>query len=253
MAGFRAYFDFSKIETNPTQGDVLDLSAEESRHLCASLRAQCGDALDVFDLDGNVYSCKLKEASPKRASVEILERKSIYEPKVKIYAAQCLPKGGVFDDILRQAVELGASGIIPLISQRSQIKLDKEDAQKKMSKWRAHIIEAIKQSANFARFELREAQTLKAFLEKSDEFDFKITASLEDGSQAILERLENSPPNIKSLCILTGPEGDLSKEEYANAANAGFKPVRLGANVMKCDTASACSISITEAYFNAQS
>ncbi len=250
MAGFRTYFDFKNSKFSYQNGSIIELSQDESRHLCGSLRAKNGDNVDAFDLNGSVWRCKIISDSPKKAQLELLERLKISNPKIKIYVAQCLPKGKVFDDILRQAVEVGASGIIPILSQHSQVKIDSSDVSKKLSKWESQVIEAVKQSANFFKFEVFEPVSFKKFIELSSDIDLKIVASLQQKAKPILETLKESNDSIKSLCILTGPEGDMSDQEYELADSSGFLPVILGHNVMKSETAALCSLSICNAYFN---
>ena len=74
MAGFRAYCDFTSgtnfISLKNGAGK-LELSPEESRHLCGSLRAVKTDAVEAFDLDGNIFACEISEASQKRAVLNI--------------------------------------------------------------------------------------------------------------------------------------------------------------------------------------
>ena len=132
MSGFRAYCDFSELCEGgeiPVGGSV-ELNAAESRHLCGSLRARAGDIVDVFDAKGNAYRCELAEASSKSAALRVIGRLYPKSPDVEVYLAQCLPKGSAFDEIIRQSVELGVSGIYPLMSCRSVVRIGRADAEK---------------------------------------------------------------------------------------------------------------------------
>ena len=245
MAGLRAYFDF-RGNSNP---DRVRLSPDESRHLCGSLRAQAGDEVDVFDLSGCVKHCKIAVADRKRAELDVLGGVEIRKPETSVFVAQCMPKGKVFDDIIRQSVEVGAAGIFPLVSDRTLVRPDGADKDKKLDKWTAHIVEAVKQSANFSGFEMAQARSFSEFIAgAADAFDLKIVASLQPDSKPIFDVLE-SAPDAKSVCVLIGPEGDMTPAEYAAAAEAGFRPATLGINVMKCDTAALFALSAASAYF----
>ena len=246
MAGFRAFYDFQGLEKRA--GDILALSEDESRHLCGSLRAVETDKVDAFDLRGFAYSCVVARADKKRAELAVTGKISAPADAPKVCLAQCLPKGKVFDDIIRQAVEIGASGIFPIVSRRCQVRFDSPaDAVKKREKWTAHVIEAVKQSANFFPFEIYAPASFEEFLSNMPNFGLKITASLESGARPILEILESLP--AESVCILIGPEGDMAPEEYAAAKERGFLPATLGANVMKCDTAAIFALSAAKAFF----
>ena len=250
MAGFRAYFDFSQ-NTDTQVGSLITLSQDESRHLCGSLRAKSGESVDIFDLNGNFRHCEIIDANQKRTQLKIIEKISVAPRSRDIYIAQCLPKGKTFDDIIRQSVEIGASGIFPLMSDRSQVKIDETEKSKKLDKWNIQVIEAIKQSANFFNFQIAMPNSLQNFLKTStDMFDLKIVASLQDGTQPLMKILQDNP-NAKKICILIGPEGDLSPTEYDLANSAKFLPATLGKNVMKSETASLFSLSVAVAYFNA--
>lgn len=245
MAGFRAYFDFSDSSPN---GGTIQLSPEESRHLCGSLRAKAGDRVDAFDLCGNVKQCELIDPNPKKALLKIVEPIFVPPQNTEIFIAQCMPKGKVFDDIIRQSVEIGAAGIFPLMSERSQVKIEESEKSKKIGKWRVHIAEAVKQSANFFGFKIGEPKSIKDFLASdAPKFDLKIVASLQSGSKPIIEILK-AAQSPKRVCILIGPEGDMSENEYAAASEAGFLPATLGKNVMKCDTAAIFALSAAAAY-----
>lgn len=250
MAGFRAYFDFSQ-NTDTNIGSLVTLSQDESRHLCGSLRAKTGENVDIFDLNGNFRHCEIIDANPKRTSLKIVDKIVVEQKATEIYIAQCLPKGKTFDDIIRQSVEVGASGIFPLASDRSQVKIDSADKIKKLEKWNIHVIEAIKQSANFFKFEIAMPDSLQNFLKTSaDIFDLKIVASLQDGTRPIMKILQDNQ-KAKKICILIGPEGDLSPAEYDLANSAKFLPATLGKNVMKSDTAALFSLSSAVAFYQA--
>lgn len=240
MAGFRAYFDFKNF-TEKLDGQIT-LSPEESRHLCGSLRAKVGDDVDAFDLNGNICKCKILDANPKKTTLSIGQKVNRPERETEIYLLQCLPKGKTFDDIIRQSVELGVAGIFPIISQFSQVKIDTSEAEKKRAKWEAQVIEAVKQSSNFSGFEIFKPTTFKQLFANLPQFDLKIVASL----QANAVRISKAFANIqkpKKVAVLIGPEGDLSPTEYQDANNADFKPITLGKNVLKSETAAISCIS----------
>lgn len=252
MSGFRAYCDFSDFGggENVRAGDFVRLGAGESRHLCGSLRARAGDFADVFDLRGNVFACSLAEASQKSAVLEVRERIVPPEPSPKIFIAQCLPKSAAFDEIIRQGVELGAAGIFPLASERAVVRIDPAEADRKARKWADKCAEAVKQSANLSRFEMSHPSPLSDFLASSGRFDAKIVASLRGNARPVLGLMSSEfSVGAGSVCILIGPEGDLTDREYDAAERAGFLPASLGENVMKCDTAAVCALAVAKAFF----
>ncbi len=243
MSGFRAYYDF-KLRLDV--GDFAQLCEEESRHLCGALRARDGDMVDLFNLEGDFFHAEIIKADKKSTRVKLLSRIEVENVGTRVALAQCLPKGKTFDDILRQSVEVGASAIFPIMSRYSEVRLEsRADIEKKTQKWRQKLIEAIKQSANFFPFEIREPTDFETFIINSKDYDLKIVASLEPDSKPILNLMRQA----QSACILIGPEGDMSAQEYARAREAGFLPAKLGKNVMKSETAALCSLSVIKGYF----
>lgn len=239
MSGFRAYFDFTKDNAD----GLISLSADESRHLCGSLRARKGDAVDAFDLSGNIYSCTIEHPDTKSALLKIIQRVRPAKRQTQIWLLQCLPKGKTFDEIIRQCVELGAAGVIPILSRFSQVKIPPQELEKKRQKWLAQVIEAVKQSSNFDGFELPGAQTFEQALTETSDFDLKIAASLEPDAKNISSVFKGLKRTPKKVAVLIGPEGDMSADEYSLARNYGFAPVTLGKNVLKSNTAAVSTLS----------
>ena len=243
MSGFRAYCDFRGLPLGANS--AVELCEDESRHLCASLRARRGDIVDLFDLAGNLFRAEIATPDKKSAKLKILAPIQCESERTKVVLAQCLPKGKTFDDILRQCVEVGASGLFPILSRRSEVRFPSEsEVEKKMQKWRAKLIEAIKQSSNFLPFDIQRPTDFETFLKNARNFDLKIVASLESGAKPLLSLMKPA----KRICVLIGPEGDMSPEEYSAARGAGFIAAKLGRNVMKCETAALCSLSVIKAY-----
>lgn len=250
MSGFRAYFEDLK---NVKVGDDLFLSNDESRHLCGALRAQKADKVDVFDLSNIVCECEIANASSKKAELKILSIRELKDDRAQIILAQCMPKGKTFDDIIKLAIQLGATAIIPIVSKRTIVRFAGEkDSLAKLEKWRAQIIEAVKQSANMLALKIFEPISFSDFIAKSNSLlpaeSTRIVASLDaENPKPLLSILDDE--NSRGVCVLIGPEGDLSQAEYKMAYEAGFIASTLGENVMKSDVAAGFSISVCSAFF----
>ncbi len=240
MARFRAHFDLKNYNTSARE---IELSEDESRHLCGSLRAREGDRVDAFDLSGNIFKCALIKADKKRAKLSVEEKIPQAQRECQIFLLQCLPKGKTFDDIIRQSVELGISGIHPIISRFSQVKLTDQDATKKREKWQTQVIEAVKQSSNFSGFEIFTPISFEKLFASLPDFDLKIVASLQSDAKNIACAFRDLKEMPKKIAVLIGPEGDMSQEEYTIASQLGFIPVTLGKNVLKSETAAICALS----------
>jgi 16S rRNA (uracil1498-N3)-methyltransferase len=162
--------------------------------------------------------------------------------------AQAVPKGSTMDEIVRQATELGTARIVPLISERTQVHLDGERAEKKVEKWRTTAIEAAKQCGNPWLPEITPIQKFPDFLATTNADELKLIASLHAGTTTLKQVLasfahkHSRPP--RTALWLVGPEGDFSPAEITAAITAGFAPVTLGPLVLRSDTAALYALSI---------
>jgi 16S rRNA (uracil1498-N3)-methyltransferase len=154
----------------------------------------------------------------------------------------------VMDDIIRQATEIGATQIVPLLSERTQVHLDGERQGRKLEKWRTTAIEAAKQCGNPWLPEITPLQNATVFMQSAAGYDLKLIASLCPGTSTLKSALAHfrtrhggAPRNV---LWLVGPEGDFSPVEMTAAITAGFQPITLGPLVLRSDTAAVYALSI---------
>ena len=246
MADFRVYLPFT-----PTHDAVeIALPAAETHHLVNVNRARPGDPVVAFDGLGRDWQCQLSRVEGKKHALLQVHSCATRPPlPCALILGQGLPKGGTMDDIVRQATELGAARIAPLATQRSELRLDADRADKKNDKWRLAAIEAAKQCGNPFLPVIEPVRPLPTFL--ADPLvaacELRLVASLHPGTRplrAVLAAFRSShegrAPN--SVAWLIGPEGDLTPEEVAAALTADWTPVSLGPLVLRCDTAAAYAL-----------
>lgn len=241
MSGFKSYY----TGTKPIIGENVPLDKFESHHLVEVLRAKNDDRVTLFDGNELVWEGMLNICS-RKGFVKILSENTIEKPKCPIILAQAMPKGKGMEEILQKATEIGVQTIIPLKTDRTELKLDQERESKRMERWKATLIEACKQSGNFLLPHIMPILKIKDFLNsyKSLKDTLKLTASLEGESKLLKDYLTEEVPN--SITWLVGPEGDFTKEEYELAFNTGFNPVCLARNVLRVETATTYALSITD-------
>ncbi len=242
MSDFRAYAP----GTSPV-ATQLTLSPEESHHLVTVNRCAAGDPVTAFDGAGHEWLCVCTEPSKNHTSLEVRTHRIAAPRPCELTLAQALPKGAVMDEIVRQATELGAARLMPLLSARSQVQLDAERAEKKTAKWRTASIEAAKQCGNPWLPEISPPLSLAAFLaDHASTHDLLLVASLQTGAiplrQAVTQARAKLGRQPRRVAWLVGPEGDFAPEEYAALAAKGAVPVTLGALVLRCDTAAVVAL-----------
>jgi 16S rRNA (uracil1498-N3)-methyltransferase len=259
MPDFRAY-----APDAPANAAEIRLTAHEGHHLVVVNRCQRGDPVVAFDGRGREWQCECVEATKSATVLRVKSTRPAAPLPCALTLAQSLPKGAAMDEIVRQATELGAARIVPLLTERTQVHLDGERAEKKIEKWRVAAVEAAKQCGNPWVPEITPLQKLEDFLASTlasptpaspagtggnhAAFDLKLVASLHAGARPLRGVIDNwraehnRPP--QGALWLVGPEGDFSPTEMAACAAAGCVPVTLGALVLRCDTAAIAALSV---------
>jgi 16S rRNA (uracil1498-N3)-methyltransferase len=132
----------------PANAAEIRLGPDESHHLVTVNRCGRGDLVVAFDGHGREWLTECADPSKTATVLRVKEARPAATRTFSITLAQALPKGSTMDEIVRQATEVGAARIIPLLSERTQVHLDGDRADKKIEKWRTTAIEAAKQCGN---------------------------------------------------------------------------------------------------------
>lgn len=243
MSDFRAFCRPAEKEPR-----TLILSAAESHHLVAVNRARAGATVVVFDGQGTEWICELVKDSKKSAELKVRFPQTAAPLLHSISLAQALPKGGTMEAIIRKATEIGASEIIPLQSERTQVHLDASRSERKHDKWETAALEAAKQCGNPWLPVILPLQPVTPFLESARGFDLKLVASLHPGAKSLktvlTERSQALGHPPRRVLWAIGPEGDFTPSEMSVAQSAGFEPITLGPLVLRCETAAIYALSV---------
>ncbi|MGA2138034.1 MAG: 16S rRNA (uracil(1498)-N(3))-methyltransferase [Verrucomicrobiia bacterium] len=216
------------------------LSAEEAHHALHVLRLKVGDTLNVFDGRGHEAQARIAEITKDSVRLTILQHSNTPPLPCRITLAQAIPKKSM-DLIVQKATELGVTSIVPLVSERSVVKLDEDS--KRIERWHEIALEACKQCGNNWLPEIQPPRKSREFLNSPGQFDLKLIASLQPDSKPLKKILgESTAP--KSVLILIGPEGDFTPAELGLAKSAGCLPLSLGPLVLRADTAAIYTLSI---------
>lgn len=243
MPDFRAY-----APAVPAHATEIRLAPEESHHLVTVNRCGRGDPVIAFDGQGHEWVTECVDPGKAATVLRVKESRAAKPRTFEITLAQALPKGSTMDDIVRQATEIGAAHILPLVSERTQVHLDGDRADKKVEKWRTTAIEAAKQCGNPWLPAIAPVQTFSAFLAAASGYDLKLIASLHAGAHGLKHVLATYSAKHghapRRALWLVGPEGDFSSAEVTAAITAGCVPVTLGPLVLRSDTAAVYALSI---------
>src|SRR6202171_3440646 len=131
-------FYISPENWNP---DALVLSGSEAHHARDVLRMERGNKLVVFNGLGREITAEVVDLSRDEIRLRKLHEAQAPPLKCRITLGQAIPKGKNMDLIVQKAVEIGASEIAPLISERTIVDLDAKDAVQKKAKWQPVTVE----------------------------------------------------------------------------------------------------------------
>ncbi len=224
------------------------LDETESHHLVSVNRAREGDTVVAFDGAGHEWICALAAIGKREARLKVRFPQQIRALPYAVTLGQALPKGKYMDAIVRKATELGVAGIVPLVSERTEVQLESDREENKLEKWRAAAIEAAKQCGNAFLPALQPVQRAATFMETAQGYDLKLIASLQPGAKSLKSVLarfrEEKGRQPQKVLWLVGPEGDFTPAEMSISKNAGFEPITLGPLVLRCETAAVYALSI---------
>ncbi|OYW78238.1 MAG: hypothetical protein B7Z37_00065 [Verrucomicrobia bacterium 12-59-8] len=218
----------------------LTLTGDEAQHCGRVMRKQPGDVIEIFDGAGRVAVCEITHVSKSEVLSKITSESRLAPFQTSIHLLPALIKAEPFEWLLEKAVELGAASVQPVITERTVIHLDAAQTEKKLAKWRRHMIESAKQCHTPFIPELHAPISLTAGVKF--QADLKLIPALSEHSRTLKLALPASRP--KSVAVMIGPEGDFTTDEEVQAFAAGFLPITLGPLVLRAETASIATLAI---------
>lgn len=217
----------------PTLKSDPVLRGPEAKHLLDVLRVQVGDSFTVFDGSGLESTAKVLSVDNLEVQLSIGDPvESSKEPPMAVELYISLLKGDKLSDIVRAATELGATKIIPMISQHC---VATDMGSNKLERIRRVALEAAKQSQRTVIPEVTEPILIRNIPEVKQGF-----VAHPYGSRVLNQEFSTS----ESVSLATGPEGGFSDKEIELLEQKGFKKVTLGPRILRAETAPIALLSL---------
>ena len=215
-----------------------DLPEAQAHYIGRVLRLSPGAAVQLFDGGGQEYRGELVEVGKKQVRVELHEQfAGLPESGLRIHLGQGLSRGERMDWAIQKAVELGVAEITPVVSERCEVRLKDERADKRLSHWRQIAISACEQCGRSVVPVVHPPTPLAQWV--------AVEAELKLVLHPVADPLASHAAPA-TLAFLIGPEGGLSDAEVEQARTAGFQPARLGPRVLRTETAPVVALSVAQ-------
>ncbi len=234
------------VDVPLAMGSRIGLPDDATTHLVRVLRLEAGDACTLFNGDGCNYEGRIVSVSKRETLVEILAANAVgNESPLRITLLQGIARGEKMDLIVQKATELGVHAIVPVISERSEVKLDAQRAQKRHAHWRSVAIAACEQSGRTRIPLLQAPQSLPVAAVGMPSHAVKLTLD-PDGQHSVANLVIDS---ANELVIAIGPEGGWSPRDRQVLQAAGYIGLRLGPRILRTETAGLAAIAALQSRF----
>ena len=243
------------IEPGQLQNGRVQLASPQQHYLTRVLRLGEGDRFIVMDGVGHAWLATLIQCADSLAQVELVEPMTTHtELSIRVALVAALPKGNGFDEVVRQATELGVDQILPVRSDRTLL----HPSPQKVERWQRIANEAAEQSERLCVPRIHAPVPFTAYLQQesdslqpSERLMQKYLCVARGTSPHLLDRLQSShsATAVESIVIAIGPEGGWTKAEVEEAIAAGYQPVSLGTRILRAVTAPLVALALVAAVY----
>lgn len=258
-------------------GTELQLDRADAVHAARVLRLRAGQFVLVSDGDGFDYEAELLQVSPNAVQVRIVSvAPSPAEPRAFLTLVQGVAKGSKMDFIIQKAVEIGVSRIIPVVTERTVVRLDRAKAAARVERWQRIAEEAAKQAGR-GRVPVVEEVVHWSDVWQWDDLGTVLVPWEEAAGRGLMDALQHRPQTSdgvgseqrsltvtdagseqrvvtaptatdtggrRAFAVVIGPEGGLSPAEVDLAKSYGALPVTLGPRILRTETAAIVSVAL---------
>lgn len=239
----RTVRSFIDLPLQPEQ--ELALPETITNHVVRVLRLQAGEVFHLFNGDGFDYAAEILTLEKRGARVRVAARLPVAtESPLRIHLYQSIARGEKMDLILQKATELGVHAFTPIISDRTEVKLDSERSDKKRGHWQGVVRSACEQSG---RARVPEVNEPVAIHQLAPADGARQAFYLQPGASRRIADL--SPEIDRELALAIGPEGGFSARDIHLLRTAGFDGLGLGPRILRTETAGIALVAALQSRF----
>lgn len=242
------------VKENQIRDNSVIVIGEDVNHIINVLRMKKGDEIQICNQDtGENYLTKIYESTRNEVKCEIIEKlESTAESNVNITLFQGIPKFEKMELIIQKNTEVGIKKIVPVIMERTIVKLDEKVISKKIERWQKIAEIAAKQSMRDTIPHIDNVIKTKEIGDYITNYDLIIVAYENEQKNTLKNVLKqikeekakknqtnnynNSEINY-NIAIVIGPEGGISDKEIEILEKCNAKFVTLGKRILRTETA----------------
>ena len=250
------------VPQNCISDSSVSLKGDVLHHIRDVCRMRLQDRFEVLSEDGQAYLVEIVSETKNESVAKVIEARKI-EPIAKphVVLAVSIPRFNVFENILEKSVELGVHSIQPFFSDYSFIRKQEEILDKKIQRFQKIIQGATQQSGrgdfmpilpalslsdllkNFNREQQKASLTPGSLVSGLFAYEGEAETSLKSYLQQVLQNLQTSS-EIQKIYVFVGSEGGFSVQEVELFKNYSLKPITLGTQVLRVETACVALVSV---------
>ena len=227
-----------QIETDYEGAQTVRILGDDAHHIARSLRMRQGDTITVCDMARREYTCRILTLDENHVLAGVLSVcPSAAEPPYEAVLYQALIKGDKFDYVVQKAVECGVHRIVPILTERCVVRLDRAGGEKKRQRWQRIAEEAAKQCGRGTIPQVCELLYYKEAVKEAAAAELPLFC-YEGEDQCSLPQAVRRCKKPKTISLMIGSEGGFSVDEAELARQNGMCSVGLGKRILRTETAS---------------
>lgn len=226
------------ISSSQIRGSTVVIKGGDYKHITKSLRLKPGESVTLVDDSGMEHDAVLTSIDGGQVVAKIVSsREASTESPIEIILCQGLMKGHKMDTVVEKATELGVSSIIPVVTERCDVR-----STGRLDRWRRIAREASKQSGRYICPNITQPMSLSNVLLLRTEGVEGIMLYEKSGTSL----KELGEKRCSNVLLLVGPEGGFSREEAESAAEKGFSLCGLGKRILRTETAGIVCVALAQ-------
>jgi 16S rRNA (uracil1498-N3)-methyltransferase len=224
--------------------NTATITGDDAHHISRVMRAREGEAILVANGVDRTVEAVITSLEKDRVTATVIRELGMdSEPRVQVWLAQSLPKGDKLEMVIQKCTEIGATRIIPFLSERTVVQYDTKKEAKRLERWRKIAKEAAEQAHRCTIPDVDAPLSFREILKLSQTADLRLFCYEKEAGTQLREVLSSwinelpSDADGKTVVVMVGPEGGFSEREASDAEENGFQPVGLGSRILRTETA----------------